>query len=160
MNEFKNPGFFPLIKRAVYIENEDFIQRLYTAQPYLTDQLHIKYIDDIEILEYIVRILSDVDVEFGLPDGFVVIGCPDNKKEYVEWFIKLFALLSYESSRWNPEEVSFVNCDDTVIDVFNSAFISVDVDPSELQFVKTKVNVSFISELNYGIKVQNLMPEN
>ena len=138
-----------LITLAFTYEKFDLIREYYLLQQtkWLTEDLHIVVNNndfDVELLERVVRFLSELSYFTECSVDFTVEKCDKELIEYVDWFIKFFAYL--EGAELNKENRYYFEVD-TIEEhekVFSSKFVPYAFDYDAVRFIEEKIDVEFI----------------
>lgn len=89
----QNYSFYSIIKLLFYSDSTDLAKDLFYVQDQLTEDFGIIYTTNLEMLELVVRTLARLDLKFKLNLEFKILGCPEDQKEFIGWFVKFFMLL-------------------------------------------------------------------
>lgn len=140
-----NSKFFQLILDAFTANDNETPKDLFKIADYVDDDFVIQWIDEGEIMEATVRILTDMDIQYhNLYAHFKVANVPEDKQVYWEWFIKTFAYLESETSNWDLDEETVFKCGIDHKEMLMKLGDYTEEQLEELYFLYPQVTVEFV----------------
>lgn len=134
----KNSKFFRLTELAYYMDSGLLdIENLYRLRDYFTDELEIIYTENIELLEYIVRTLAELDLKYKILDNKItVINCPQEQVDFIAWFVPFFMLLESTSNKGSkPNKYHY--------SIFENEYAPTGLEISKMKFRYKKLEITF-----------------
>lgn len=149
-NQELKSKFFQILDKALYTKNPEFyLGNLYRIRDFVTDSLAIKYTDDIETIEYVVRTLIYLDMEFKvLGNTLEIINCPEEEKDFTAWFVKFFAYLESADKFYYNGNYDMFPPNENHISVLKDPHAPTEIDVTKLLFGYPEIKVEFLSQEN------------
>lgn len=132
--------FFQLSDLALIANSQDDLAKIFSLDGLVTRELEIIFQKDLEILEYVIRTLTELNIKYKMLDTYVIVNCPAEERDFICWFVKMFTYLESTDKRYKGKKVK-PNSEHYA--VFESEYMPTILSVSKMRFGISEINVLF-----------------